>query len=300
MIADNIRSRLASYFVARDLKETDDRHQSRRRRPLHRQARSGASRSCWCTGPMPGWCASASMRWCAPRSTIPTIRSRFVRIEGEELVRQSGAAGRGSAYRAAVRRPPRRAGAGPARATSPPRSSRCSTRRRATAASSSRPAICAKPRRCARCARRRKPPRRCPAIADNDAAVARLIDEEMRAAKLTIAPDARAALIGAARRRPARLAQRDPQARALRAGPGARRARRRAWRWCRTPPSMALDGVLDAAFAGKTARDRNRIRQGARRRLLAGRDRLGGDPPCRQPAQDEARGRRRRQRSTSP
>ena len=39
--------------------------------------------------------------------------------------------------------------------------------------------------------------------------------------------------------------------------------------------ALALDGVIDAAFAGKTAEVETRIRQGARRRLVAGSDRLG-------------------------
>ena len=171
---------------------------------------------------------------------------------------------------------------------------RWSQRRRPNAASSSRPATCARPRRCARCARRRRPPPRCPAIADNERDLARLIDDEMRAAKLTIAPDARAALVVAARRRPPGLAQRDAQARALRPRPGARRARRRdgggrrrlrRWRStaCSTRPSPARPRDVETEFG--------KARAGG---SVAGGHRLGGDPPGRQSAQDEARDRRRR------
>ena len=58
-----------------------------------------------------------------------------------------------------------------------------------------------------------------PCYADNARDLERLIDEEMRAAEISIASDARAALLGAARRRPSRLARRNPQARALRPRP---------------------------------------------------------------------------------
>ena len=66
-----------------------------------------------------------------------------------------------------------------------------------------------------------------PCYADGERDIQRLIDDEMREAGLTIAPDARAALVPLHRRRPAGLAQRSPQARALRARPRTRRARRR-------------------------------------------------------------------------
>ena len=65
----------------------------------------------------------------------------FVRIEGEELSANPSRLVEEAQHHPAVRRPPRRAGAKPAAATFPPRSSRCSPRRRTIAASSSRPAI---------------------------------------------------------------------------------------------------------------------------------------------------------------
>jgi len=90
-----------------------------------------------------------------------------------------------------------------------------------------------------------------PCYADNDAAVARLIEEELRATELTIAPDARTLLVS------------------LRGGD--RRASRNEIRklalYCKGQKTieladvmavvadasvLALDGVIDAAFAGKT------------------------------------------------
>ena len=46
-----------------------------------------------------------------------------------------------------------------------------------------------------------------PCYADNERALSQLIEEEMRAANLTIAPDARAALIALIGRRPSVIAQ---------------------------------------------------------------------------------------------
>ena len=69
-----------------------------------------------------------------------------------------------------------------------------------------------------------------PCYADGERELARLVDDEMKQAGLTIAPDARAALRSVSRRRPRRLAQRDPQARALCAEERPGDARRRAGR----------------------------------------------------------------------
>ena len=245
---------------------------------------------------MPAWCASASMRWCARR------------VDDPERSVLAGAHRRRGAFRPIrpgwSRRPtPCRCLADAARCwcrmssrhnIAVRRSRCCWRRRRAIAASSSRPAICARTRRCARCARRRRPRPPLPCYADNEAALGRLIDDEMRAADLDDCAGRARGAARPARRRPARLAQRGAQARALRA----RQRRASSSPMCMAVVSdasdMALDGVLDAAFAGKTAECRDRIRQGARRRLLAGGDHLGGDPPCRQPAQDAACRRRRR------
>ena len=121
----------------------------------------------------------------------------------------------------------------------------------------------------------------------------------MRDAELTIAPDARAALV--ALLGGDRLASRSEIRKlALYAHGKDRVELADVMAVVADASALALDGVLDAAFAGKTRRGRNRIRQGARRRLVAGGDRLGGDAPRRQSAQDAARGRWRRLASTSP
>ena len=155
----------------------------------------------------------------------------FVRIEGEELSGQSVAAGGRSQHHPAVRRPPRRAGARPAR-----RNIRAGARAGARHAPSpdcrviieagdlrkTAPlrALCEKAKAAAAL----------PCYLDNGAArSARLIDEEMRAAESDAWRPTRARRSHrVARRRPARLAQRTAQARALRHGPRARRTRRRA------------------------------------------------------------------------
>ena len=48
---------------SRGMTVANDRHQSLRRRSLHRQAGPAHCRSCWSTDRTPAWCASASMRW---------------------------------------------------------------------------------------------------------------------------------------------------------------------------------------------------------------------------------------------
>ncbi len=97
------------------------------------------------------------------------------------------------------------------------------------AASSSRPAICAATRRCARCASAPRMPRRCRATPMSERDRERLIDDEMRAAGLTACARRTRAVDPVARRRPRCLAQRNPQADALRARPrrGQRRGRHR-------------------------------------------------------------------------
>ena len=132
-----------------------------------------------------------------------------------------------------------------------------------------------------------------PCYADNEATLARLIDDEMREAGLTIAPDARAALLG--------LLGGDRLA--------SRAEIRKLALYAQGRPAIEMADVLavvaDASALGARWRDRfslcrqdrrggKRIRQGARRRCFAGRDYFGGDPSSGKPAQDEARSRRRR------
>ncbi len=126
-----------------------------------------------------------------------------------------------------------------------------------------------------------------PCYPDGEAAIARLIDDELRAGGLTIAPDARAALL--ALLGGDRLASRNEIRKlALYAQGQARIELADVLAVTSDASTLALDGVLDASFAGRTRRDRNRIRQGARRRLGAGGDSLGRHPPCRELAQDAA------------
>ena len=60
VIADNIRSRLASYLRRRHLSAPHDgRAQERRRRSDSSRGPIRRARSCWCSGPTPAWCTSA-------------------------------------------------------------------------------------------------------------------------------------------------------------------------------------------------------------------------------------------------
>jgi len=91
-----------------------------------------------------------------------------------------------------------------------------------------------------------------PCYVDNAAALIRLIDDEMRAADLTIAPDARAmlqSLLGGDR-----LASRNEIRKLALYARGQQRVELADVMAVVSDASdMALDGVLDAAFAGKTA-----------------------------------------------
>jgi len=91
-----------------------------------------------------------------------------------------------------------------------------------------------------------------PCYVDNDAALARLIDDEMRAADLTIAPDARAsllALLGGDR-----LASRNEIRKLALYARGQERVEiADVTAVVADASALALDGVIDAAFAGKTA-----------------------------------------------
>ncbi|HVV60920.1 MAG TPA: DNA polymerase III subunit delta [Pseudolabrys sp.] len=89
-----------------------------------------------------------------------------------------------------------------------------------------------------------------PCYADNERDLGRLIDEEMRAAGLTLAPDARAALI--ALLGGDRLASRSEVRKLALYAMGKERVELDDVRAVVTDASeQALDGVLDAAFAGK-------------------------------------------------
>ena len=90
-----------------------------------------------------------------------------------------------------------------------------------------------------------------PCYADNDAAVARLIDDEMREAKLSIAPDARATLVSLLGGD--RLASRNEIRKLILYALGNERVELADVMAVVSDASdMALDGVLDAAFAGRT------------------------------------------------
>ncbi len=90
-----------------------------------------------------------------------------------------------------------------------------------------------------------------PCYVDNDAALARLIDEEMRTANLTITPDARTALqslLGGDR-----LASRNEIRKlALYAADAGRVEIADVMAVVSDASGLALDGVIDAAFAGRT------------------------------------------------
>jgi len=91
-----------------------------------------------------------------------------------------------------------------------------------------------------------------PCYADNERDLARLIDDEMRAASLTIAPDARAALL--ALLGGDRLASRNEIRKLTLYAKGAARIELAdVMAVVADASALALDGVIDAAFAGRTA-----------------------------------------------
>lgn len=91
-----------------------------------------------------------------------------------------------------------------------------------------------------------------PCYADNERALAQLIDEEMRAANLSIAPDARAALVGLLGGD--RLASRNEIRKLALYAKGQKNVELGDVMAAVADASeMALDGVIDAAFAGRTA-----------------------------------------------
>ncbi|HEY6832009.1 MAG TPA: DNA polymerase III subunit delta [Pseudolabrys sp.] len=90
-----------------------------------------------------------------------------------------------------------------------------------------------------------------PCYVDNDAALGRLIDDEMRAADLTIAPDARATLLGLLGGD--RLASRNEIRKLALYARGQQRVELAdVLAVVADASALALDGVVDAAFAGKT------------------------------------------------
>ena len=90
-----------------------------------------------------------------------------------------------------------------------------------------------------------------PCYADGERDLARLIDEEMRAADLTIAPDARAALLSLLGGD--RLASRNEIGKLTLYAKGAERIELAdVMAVVADASALALDGVIDAAFAGKT------------------------------------------------
>jgi DNA polymerase-3 subunit delta len=91
-----------------------------------------------------------------------------------------------------------------------------------------------------------------PCYVDNDAALARLIDDEMRAAELSIAPDARATLLSLLGGD--RLASRNEIRKLALYARGQQRVEiADVLAVVADASALALDGVIDSAFAGKTA-----------------------------------------------
>ena len=130
-------------------------------------------------------------------------------------------------------------------------------------------------------------PWRCPATPTTESDLARLIDDEMREAGLAIAPDARAALVpllGGDR-----LASRSEiaQARALSRAARSSVELDDVMAVVADASTLALDGLIDAAFAGRTERTRIPVRPRrappARRRARSCRPRCARSRSCTRP-----------------
>ena len=252
--------------------------------------RSG--RSCWCAGRTPASCTSAPKKSSTPRSTIRTIRSRsFASRATRSPPSRRGWSRRRTRCRCSAAGA--RSGSRPAAAISPPRSRPWWQARRPTAASSSRPATCGAPRRSAPSARRPRCAAVLPCYADTERDLIRLVDDEMREARLTIAPDARAALvslIGGDRQ----ASRSEIRKLALYAHGKDRVTLDDVLAVVADASALALDGVVDAAFAGRAARDRGAVLQGDGRRHLGRHDPVVGAALRDATAQGASRARRRR------
>jgi DNA polymerase-3 subunit delta len=108
-----------------------------------------------------------------------------------------------------------------------------------------------------------------PCYADNDAAIARLIDDEMRAANLAIAPEARATLLSLLGGD--RLASRNEIRKLALYAQGRERVELAdVMAVVADASALALDGVIDAAFAGRTTETETEF----------GKARAGGSSPA--------------------
>ncbi len=132
-----------------------------------------------------------------------------------------------------------------------------------------------------------------PCYADTERDLIRLVDDEMREARLTIAPDARAALvslIGGDRQ----ASRSEIRKLALYAHGKDRVTLDDVVAVVADASALALDGVVDAAFAGRAARDRSAVRQGDGRRHIGRDDPVVGAALRDATAQGAPRARRRR------
>ena len=199
---------------------------------------------------MPAWCASASTRWSRPRSTTSSDPFAFVRIEGEELtanpsrlVEEANTIPLFGGRRAVLVKAGGRnisAALEPVLASPSPD---CRIIIEAGDLKKNAPlrALCEKAKAAAAL----------PCYVDNDAALARLIDDEMRGADLTIAPDARAALVALIGGD--RLASRNEIRKLALYAAGKKTVELADVLAVVSDASdLALDGVIDATFAGDT------------------------------------------------
>ncbi len=138
-----------------------------------------------------------------------------------------------------------------------------------------------------------------PCYADNERALAQLIDEEFRAENLSIAPDARTALLGLLGGD--RLASRSEIRKLVLYAKGQKSVELDdVMAVVADASEMALDSVHRCCLCRRYRRCRQGVQQGARQRIVSSGDCLGGHPPGRQSAQDEDVDRRRRLRLNSP
>ena len=221
--------------------------------------RSG--RSCCCSGPMPASCTSAPKSSSTPRWTIRAIRSRSSALKATRwpLSRRAWSRRRTRCRCSAAGA---RSGSRPAAGISPPRSKPWWQARRSTAASSSKPATSSATRRSAPSARRRNPQPCCPAMPTTSAISPGSSTTRCATAKLTIAPDARAALvslIGGDRQ----ASRSEIRKLALYAHGKDRVVLEDVIAVVADASALALDAVVDAAFAGRASGDRSAVLQGA-------------------------------------
>ncbi len=234
---------------------------------------------------------SARRRWCAPRSTIPSDSFSLIRIDGDDLsgnpfrlVEEANTIPMFGGRRAIWVRAGGRNIAPAVEAVIAAPSPDCRVVIEAGDLRKNAPlrSLCESAKNAAAIG----------CYSDGERDIERLIEDELKKAGLTIAPEARAALVpflGGDRQ----ASRNELQKLALYVHGRDRVTTDDVMAVVADASAVALDNVVDAAFAGKPAEVETQYAQGARRGNASRRHRLRRLAPCLEPAPDAHRGRGR-------